>query len=73
MDKDYLQNYLVHELGIEAARDDNVFHVAVETMRAMNQAYVMVANALNVATGHPDRVKPLSEPKSTGFKIEDNR
>jgi len=74
-----LRKYLVDELGISqavGAKDDEVAEIAVKTMKAMHQAYVVVTDALNVATGNTEAlssgVQPI-RPGTKGFTVEDNR
>ena len=68
-----LRRYLRDELQVPQAKDDTVEieYLAIEVMKAMTAAYKVVQDALNVSTGHPEKVKPT--PKKQGFHIDDRR
>lgn len=72
-----LRKYLIKELGITQATTDDPIDVAIKTMRAMVQAYATVADALAVASGHPEDVGKMGQfnhkPEDAGFKLKDNR
>jgi len=72
-----LKKYLVQELGIKQAESGNVEDITIKTMRAMVRAYATVADALAVASGHPEDVGRMGKfdhkPEATKFVVEDNR
>ncbi len=71
-----LRAYLFEELGIAQAEYGDPVSVAIRTMRAMASAYATVADALAVASGHPEDVGKMGKfthQQPTGFKVKDNR
>ena len=71
-----LRKYLVEELGIKQAANGDPIDVAIKTLRAMVQAYATVADALAVASGHPEDVGKMGQfdhKPAAGFTVKDNR
>lgn len=69
-----LREYLRDELHVPQAKDDNVDteYLAIEVLKAMTNAYAVVQDALNVATGHAEKVRGMPDKKK-GFTVDDRR
>ena len=69
-----LRTYLRDELHVPQAKDETVDteYLAIEVLKAMTNAYAVVQDALNVATGHAEKVQG-QPPKKKGFTVNDRR